>query len=168
MVTRLTKFCRSKFSEAVPEGGDYGDAETALIAELTEKVKTYEAHMGAIEVRKAAAALRAIWVAGNEYLQAQAPWTTIKEDPAKAEMQVRLGLNLIRLYGILSAPFIPTMSRTMLDAMGASDADWPSDVAAALTALQPGHGFTVPENLFTKITDDQRADWASRFAGVRD
>jgi methionyl-tRNA synthetase len=167
-VSRVTKFCRSKFSEAVPEGGDYGDAETALIAELTEKVKTYEAHMGAIEVRKAAAALRAIWVAGNEYLQAQAPWTTIKEDPAKAEMQVRLGLNLIRLYGILSAPFIPTMSRTMLDAMGASDADWPSDVAAALTALQPGHGFTVPENLFTKITDDQRADWASRFAGVRD
>jgi len=106
-VSRVTKFCRSKFSEAVPEGGDYGDAETALIAELTEKVKTYEAHMGAIEVRKAAAALRAIWVAGNEYLQAQAPWTTIKEDPAKAEMQVRLGLNLIRLYGIPVGPLYP-------------------------------------------------------------
>ncbi|MFO7804705.1 MAG: methionine--tRNA ligase [Paracoccaceae bacterium] len=166
-VSRVTKFCRSKFSEAVPEGGDYGEAETALIAELTNKVKTYEAHMDAIEVRKAAAALRSIWVAGNEYLQAQAPWTTIKEDPAKAEMQVRLGLNLIRLYGILSAPFIPTMSRTMLDAMGASDAAWPSDVAAALTALPPGHAFSVPENLFSKITDDQRAEWASRFAGVR-
>ncbi len=166
-VSRVTKFCRSKFSEAVPEGGDFGEPELALIAELAEKVKIYETHMDAIEVRKAAAALRSIWVAGNEYLQAQAPWTTIKEDPAKAEMQVRLGLNLIRLYGILSAPFIPTMSRTMLDAMGASDAAWPSDVAAALTALPPGHAFTVPENLFSKITDDQRAEWASRFAGVR-
>ena len=33
---------------------------------------------------------------------------------------------------------------------------WP----AALTALPETHGFTVPDNLFSKITDDQRADWA--------
>ena len=123
--------------------------------------------MDAIEVRKAAAELRAIWVLGNEYLQANAPWTTIKTDTDTAAMQVRLGLNLIRLYAVLSAPFIPDASKVLLTAMQTDDATWPEDMGAALSALPAGHAFTVPDNLFRKITDDERADWAECFAGVR-
>ena len=167
-VSRITKFCRSKFGEAVPEGGAYGEQEQALIAELTTRIRAYEAHMEAMEVRKSAQELRAIWVAGNEYLQSAAPWATFKEDPERAAAQVRLGLNLIRLYAVLSAPFIPFTSATMLEAMGGGDADWPGDVAAALSALPAGHAFTVPDNLFRKITDEEREDWQTRFAGVRD
>ncbi|MCL6283910.1 methionine--tRNA ligase [Ruegeria sp. 2012CJ41-6] len=167
-VSRITKFCRSKFGEAVPEGGAYGEQEAALIADLTAKVRAYEGHMEAMEVRKSAQELRAIWVAGNEYLQSAAPWATFKTDPEKAAAQVRLGLNLIRLYAVLSAPFIPFTSARMLDAMGVSDTAWPEDVAASLSALEPGHGFTVPEVLFAKITDDQREDWETRFSGTRD
>ena len=43
----------------------------------------------------------------------------------------------------------------------------PDDVPAALNALPAGHGFTVPDVLFSKITDDQRSEWQERFAGVR-
>ena len=124
--------------------------------------------MEAMEVRKSAQELRAIWVAGNEYLQNAAPWSVFKTDPEKAAAQVRLGLNLIRLYAVLSAPFIPTASATMLDAMGTSDDSWPDDVDAALNALKPGHAFTVPDVMFAKITDDQREDWQARFSGTRD
>ena len=77
--------------------------------------------MEAMEVRKASAELRAIWVLGNEYLQAAAPWSVFKTDPDKAAMQVRMGLNLVRLYGVLSAPFIPFAAKGMLEAMDASD-----------------------------------------------
>ncbi|SEQ00118.1 methionyl-tRNA synthetase [Loktanella sp. DSM 29012] len=167
-VSRITKFCRSKFGETVPEGGTTGDAEAALTAELDTRLAAYAQHMDAIEVRKAAAELRAIWVAGNEYLQSTAPWTTFKTDPEQAACQVRHGLNLIRLYAILSAPFIPDMARIMAEAMNVTDLDWPEGAAAALTALPAGHAFVVPENLFTKITDDQRADWSERFAGIRE
>jgi methionyl-tRNA synthetase len=167
-VSRVTKFCRSKFGEEVPAGGEMGAEEKALIEELTRRVRTYETNMDAIEVRKAATELRAIWAAGNEYLQAAAPWATFKEDPDKAAMQIRLALNLIRLYAILSAPFIPEAADKLLKAMQTQDATWPDDVAAALSALPAGHGFTVPENLFSKITDEQRDDWQARFAGTRD
>jgi methionyl-tRNA synthetase len=166
-VSRITKFCRSKFGETIPAGGTQGAAEEALIAALTQRLTAYQGHMDGIEVRKAAAELRAIWVLGNEYLQANAPWTTIKTDPDTAAMQVRLGLNLIRLYAVLSAPFIPDASKVLLDAMQTDDAAWPDDIGAALTALPTGHAFTVPDNLFRKITDDERAGWAERFAGVR-
>ncbi|GHG17055.1 methionine--tRNA ligase [Paracoccus aerius] len=166
-VSRITKFCRSKFGETIPEGGEYGAEENALIDAVTTRVRAYEGFMAAMEVRKSASELRAIWVLGNEYLQGAAPWTTHKTDPEKAAMQVRLGLNLIRLYAVLSAPFIPFASRAMLEAMGTGDDTWPEDVAAALSALPAGHAFTVPEVLFAKITDDQRAEWADRFKGVR-
>lgn len=166
-VSRITKFCRSKFGETIPEGGEYGAEENALIDAVTTRVRAYEGFMAAMEVRKSASELRAIWVLGNEYLQGAAPWTTHKTDPEKAAMQVRLGLNLIRLYAVLSAPFIPFASRAMLEAMGTGDDTWPEDVAAALSALPAGHAFTVPEVLFAKITDDQRAEWADCFKGVR-
>ncbi|PHP28896.1 methionine--tRNA ligase [Limimaricola cinnabarinus] len=167
-VSRVTKFCRSKFGEEVPAGGAHGERETALIADLERRLRAYEGHMDAIEVRKAAMELRGIWVAGNEYLQDAAPWATFKTEPETAAMQIRLALNLIRLYAVLSAPFIPDASAQLMQAMKTEDDAWPGDVAQALSALQAGHGFAVPEVSFRKITDEEREGWQVRFAGKRD
>ncbi len=167
LVSRVTKFTLSKFGAAVPEGGDWGAREQALIADLTARVRAYEGFMDAMEVRKAAQELRGLWVLGNEYLQAAGPWTTIKTDPATAAMQARIGLNLIALYAELSAPFIPDAAEAMRAAVGTVPG-WPDDVAAAMQALQPGDAFAVPENLFRKVTDAEREDWKTRFAGKRD
>lgn len=165
--SRVTKFCRAKYGEEVPSGGSYGAAEDALIADLTTKLRAYETHMEAMDVRKAAAELRAIWVAGNEYLQAAAPWTVFKTDPDAAAAIIRMGLNLVRFYAVLSAPFIPNASADLLRAMRSPDAAWPEDVAGALSCLAPGHAFDVPEVTFAKITDSDREQWAARFSGTR-
>ncbi len=167
-VSRVTKFARSKFGETVPEGGAFGPAEEALIAELSRRLQTYQDLMEAMEIRKSAAELRAIWVAGNEYLQSAAPWSVYKTDPDAAAAIIRLSLNLVALYAVLSAPFIPDASARMLKAMGTSDDSWPGDdLGQALARLGPGDAFEVPEVLFAKITDEQREDWQERFAGQR-
>ncbi len=166
-VSRVTKFCRSKFGETVPEGGRYGPAEEALIADLGGKVAEYYRLMEAMEVRKSAAALRAIWVVGNEYLQAEAPWATIKETPEQAAAQIRLALNLAGLYARLSAPFIPDAAATLQEALGLDALTLPQDVPEALNALPEGHAFSVPDNLFAKITDEDRATWEARFSGQK-
>jgi len=166
-VSRVTKFCRAKFGEAVPAGAEYGPAEQALIDRLSARIDTYEAQMNAIEIRKAASALRAIWVEGNEYLQEAAPWATFKEDPERAAAQIRLGLNLIRVYAVLSRPFIPDAADAMLGALRCEDASWPDDVPAALSVLEAGHDIKVPDVLFAKITDAAREEWQARFSGAR-
>ncbi|WP_375230784.1 methionine--tRNA ligase [Roseobacter sp. S98] len=165
-VSRITKFCRSKFGEAVPDGGSFGPVEEALISDLTDMLARYETAMEQMEVRKSATELRAIWARGNEYLQSVAPWTVFKTDPETAAAQTRLGLNLARLFAVLSSPFVPTASDKILTALNASDSEWPGDVGAFLQELAPGHGFDVPEVLFAKITDDQAEEWSTRFAGV--
>jgi methionyl-tRNA synthetase len=171
-VSRVTKFCRSKFGEAVPDiraafevGIAVGDAETTLIAALKVRLKAYDNAWESMEFRKAAAELRAMWVAGNEYLQDAAPWKHPETDDAK--ITVYTALNLIRFYSILSRPFIPDASDAMLRALGIEDAAnaWPTDVATALAALPAGHPFTVPENLFAKISDEAREEMEARFAG---
>ncbi|MBP9950239.1 MAG: methionine--tRNA ligase [Cypionkella sp.] len=166
-VSRVTKFCVSKFGSDVPAGGEFGEQEARLIEELGTRIKDYDACMEAMEVRKAAAELRAIWVIGNEYLQAAAPWSVVKTDPERAQAMIRLSLNLIRVYAVLSQPFIPDAAAAMMQAMGSDDWAWPEDVATAMTSLPAGHAFSVPENLFRKITDEERAEWQGRFAGVR-
>ena len=117
-----------------------------------------------MDIRKATSELRAIWVAGNEYLQSAEPWAKFKTDPEAAAGIVRFALNLIPLYAVLSEPFIPDAADTMLSAMN-TKAEWPTDVAAALNSLEAGHAFTVPDVMFAKISDDARDAMEQQFAG---
>jgi methionyl-tRNA synthetase len=166
-VSRITKFCRTKFGETIPDGGEFDEPEHALISDLSAKVARYSELMEQMEVRKSAQELRAIWVAGNEYLQAVAPWTTFKTDPQRAAAQTRLALNLVPFYAALSAPFIPDAAAKMQEAMGVKGSEWPLSVEEFVSRLQPGHTFTVPDVLFAKITDEERSDWEARFSGTR-
>jgi methionyl-tRNA synthetase len=120
--------------------------------------------MANMDIRKATSELRAIWVAGNEYLQVTEPWAKFKTDPEAAAVIVRFALNLVALYADISEPFIPDAAETMRDAMN-SDKGWPTDVTASLSALSAGHAFSVPDVMFAKISDDQTVEMQERFAG---
>ena len=167
-VSRVTKFCRSKFGEVVPSGGEYGQREQNLIDNLQLRLDAYQNRMEAVDVRKSAAELRAIWVLGNEYLQSAEPWAIFKDDPNAAAATVRMSLNLIALYGQLSEPFIPDASEILQSAMGQNRPPWPESITDTLEQLKAGDIFTVPDNLFTKITDEQRLTWNEKFSGLRD
>ncbi|MFK7764813.1 MAG: methionine--tRNA ligase [Roseobacter sp.] len=164
-VSRITKFCRSKFGCAVPAGGEFGPEEHALLQSLEARLIAYQTHMDAIEVRKSAQELRAIWASGNEYLQTVAPWTTVKTDPARAAMQTRLGLNLAVLFATLSEPFLPETCQKICSALDLTDRHWPQKINDAVRILPEGHDFEVPKVLFNKITDEQKEVWQETFTG---
>lgn len=167
-VNRVTKFCAARFDGKVPGEGEYGEDEKALIVELGGRVAQYTEHMEAMEFRKALAELRAIWVAGNEYLTKAAPWTHIKTDRARAAVGVRMGLNLVHLFGHLAWPVVPSAARTIHDATMPAPAiiPWPGEsMAAFLGQLDAGQPIRVPDVLFAKITDEQIEAWKARFGG---
>ena len=168
-VNRVTRFCVSRFDGAVPGEGQYSDEEKALEKELDERVARYTELLEALEFRKALGELRAIWVAGNEYLTRAAPWTHIKTDRAKAAAGVRMGLNLVHLFAHLSWPVIPTAARAIHHAIQPAPEiiPWPEEsMHEFLDQLDHGQAITPPNVLFAKITDEQVAEWKQRFGGA--
>ncbi|TPQ21698.1 methionine--tRNA ligase [Streptomyces sporangiiformans] len=167
-VNRVLSFSRKRFGDDVPAGGEPGDAEAKLGAEIARLLAEYEVHMEAIQFRKAAAALRALWSAGNSYLEEKAPWLEIKTNPEGAALTLRTAMNLIHLYSVVSEPFIPASSKAMRSAFTLTDdtAAWvTADEARALSSVPAGTPFTVPPVLFAKITDDDLAAYKERFGG---
>ena len=164
-VSRVTKFCRSKFGEVIPTGGVWSQSEINLVNEIEKRVTDYEGYMESKEIRKSANELRAIWACGNEYLQSAEPWSTFKSDPEASAMQIRLSFNLIKLYGVLSAPFIPDAAEKIFKALNLSNENWPNNISEALDSIPENAAFEVPEVMFTKITDEQRESWKEKFSG---
>ena len=150
-VSRVTKFCRSKFGEEVPETSGFRNIEIELIDELQARINKYQTFLETLEIRKASSELRKIWVLGNEYLQKTEPWAIYKFEPKTSGMIINLSINLIRLYAILSEPFIPDTSQKIMLAVNSEDWSWPNSVENALQVLPPKHSFNVPDVLFNKI-----------------
>ena len=165
-VSRVTKFCRSKFGEEVPETSSFRNIEIELIDELQTRINKYQTFLETLEIRKASSELRKIWVLGNEYLQKTEPWAIYKFEPKTSGMIINLSINLIRLYAILSEPFIPDTSQKIMLAVKSEDWSWPNSVENALQVLPPKHSFNVPDVLFNKITDDERDIMQKRFSGL--
>ncbi|GAA0659761.1 methionine--tRNA ligase [Streptomyces thermocarboxydovorans] len=167
-VNRVLSFSRKRFGEEVPAGAAPGEAEAKLGEEIARLLAEYEEHMEAIQFRKAAAALRALWSAGNSYLEEKAPWLEIKTDKDAAALTLRTAMNLIHFYAVVSEPFIPTSAKAMRSAFDLKDdtATWVShEEARALNAVPAGTPFTVPPVLFAKLTDEDLERYKERFGG---
>ncbi|MGA5652051.1 methionine--tRNA ligase [Streptomyces seoulensis] len=167
-VNRVLSFSRKRFGDEVPAGGEPGEAETRLGEEIAGLLAEYETQMEALQFRKAAAALRALWSAGNSYLEEKAPWLEIKTDKDAAALTLRTAMNLIHLYAVVSEPFIPSSAAAMRAAFALPDdtATWATpEEARTLTTLQPGIPFTVPPVLFAKLTDEDLETYKDRFGG---
>ncbi len=174
-VNRVLSFSRKRFGDDVPAGSAPGEAEQRLGEQVAELLAEYEGHLDALNFRKSAQSLRALWSAGNSYLEEKAPWTQVKTDPEGAALTLRTAMNLIYLYSVISEPFIPATSRAMrqafaLDAAApATGLAWVSpEQAKVLDFVPAGVGFTVPPVLFAKITEEDLAGYRERFGGDPD
>ncbi|MGW5444687.1 methionine--tRNA ligase [Streptomyces asiaticus] len=167
-VNRVLSFSRKRFGDEVPAGKGAGEAEERLGEEIARLLAEYEEHMDALQFRKAAAALRALWSAGNSYLEEKAPWLEIKTDQEAAALTLRTAMNLIHLYAIVSEPFIPASTRAMRSAFALAEdtAVWVGqEEAKALASVPAGTAFTVPPVLFAKITEEDLDAFRQRFGG---
>ncbi|WP_404190372.1 methionine--tRNA ligase [Streptomyces tauricus] len=168
-VNRVLSFSKKRFGEEVPAGAEAGAPEAKLGEEIASLLSDYETQMEALQFRKAAAALRALWSAGNSYLEEKAPWLEIKTNPEGAALTLCTAMNLIHLYAVVSEPFIPSSSAAMRAAftLPTDTATWVTqDEAKSLNSLPAGTPFTVPPVLFAKITDEDLETYKERFGGA--
>lgn len=166
-VSRVMKMTASKIGAEVPAGGEMTEVEQQLIADLQEKTDNYCKYMEGLEFKKAMNELRSIWVDGNNYISVTEPWTVIKTDPARAAAILRVCLNLIRIYALLSAPVMPETSVKILTKFGLNTTDMTVlkgfNASKEIEALQPGHKFEVGEALFERIAPEKIEELKAKY-----
>ena len=166
---RVMKMTASKIGSFVPEGGELQQVDYDLINTLKTRVADYFKYMDEMEFRKATNELRAIWVEGNNYISSTEPWMVIKEDQKRAETILRICLNLVRIYAVLSAPIMPQTAEKMLSKFNLQMKDMPSlkgfDVAKEINALPVGTAFEAGEALFERITPEQMQELQQKYGG---
>ena len=170
-VSRVLKMTASKFGDEIPSGGEMTALENELIAVLQKRVDDYFKYMKDMEFRKALNELRAIWVEGNNYISTAEPWNVIKENQDQAAMILRVCINLIRIFAILSAPVMPVTSEKMMEKFGLSTKDMPSlagfDIKKEIEFLQPGHKFEVGETLFERVLPERLEELKQKYGSSK-
>lgn len=170
-VSRVLKMTSSKIGNEVPAGGELTAVENELIANLQQHTDDYFKYMNELEFRKALNELRAIWVEGNNYISVSEPWTVIKTDAERAAAILRVCINLIRIFAILSAPIMPDIAAKMLAKLHLDAKDMPSlkgfDIAKEITAVKAGQPFEVGDMLFERIAPEKVEELKQKYGSKK-
>src|SRR5262249_48518408 len=154
LATRTTSFASRAYDGRIPAGGEPGPAEQSLANEVDRRIAAVRGCHDGLELRRAAAETRALWVLTNRYVPEQAPWTAIKSDPARAAVATRTALNLVALCASLSWSIIPTLAGRILRAFGdtADCPPWPDRPIAPALDGRKGQPIARIEPLVGKLT----------------
>jgi methionyl-tRNA synthetase len=168
LATRVTSFACRAFDGRVPADGFPGAPEHALASEVDRRLDALRQWHEKLEFRRAAAETRALWVLANAYVQEQAPWTSIKSDPARAAVTTRTALNLLSVCAGVAWSIVPTLAGRVLSAFGAATdcPRWPQHCAPRLLDARKGDPIARVEPLVTKLTEAEITGLERRFAGV--
>ena len=170
-VSRVLKMTSSKIGNEVPAGGELTAVENELIANLQQHTDDYFKYMNELEFRKALNELRAIWVEGNNYISVTEPWAVIKTDAERAAAILRVCINLIRIFAILSAPIMPDVAAKMLAKLHLDVKDMPLlkgfNIAKEITAVKAGQPFEVGDMLFERITPEKVEELKQKYGSKK-
>lgn len=170
-VSRVLKMTSSKIGNEVPTGGELTAVENELIANLQQHTDDYFKYMNELEFRKALNELRAIWVEGNNYISVTEPWAVIKTDAERAAAILRVCINLIRIFAILSTPIMPDVAAKMLAKLHLDAKDMPLlkgfNIAKEITAVKAGQPFEVGDMLFERITPEKVEELKQKYGSKK-
>jgi methionyl-tRNA synthetase len=166
-VNRVLTMVTRNFEGKVPAPGKVEDLDRELISRCRELVAQLDQELRATNVRKAMRHLRALWVAGNEYITQAQPWVAVKNDRERAAEILRLGLELTYLYAVTSAAIIPDSSERIFELLGETGkpGEVPFGELTGFDRLPAGRAVSAGQPLFQKIQPETVAELTERFRG---
>jgi methionyl-tRNA synthetase len=118
LVNRVLSFTYKHWEGELPDPGELGKEELALLAEVDRKFERVAEEMEAVRLRSALGEVMSLASEVNRYLDQAAPWKTIKKDKAQAARAVYTAIKAIDSLKILFAPFIPFSSERLHHFLG--------------------------------------------------
>lgn len=122
LVTRILRgFVALKFDGVVP-AAELSAGDLALLAQVDEQHRLVGEALARYQVRKATDAALQLGFLANKYVEDQAPWKSIKKDPARCAACINTGVRVIERLALTLLPFIPDSAELIWAAAGGEGA----------------------------------------------
>lgn len=148
-INRVAVLIHKYYDGIVPQG----DVNAPELAEINKSAKEISAFLENYEFRNSLTALMNLARFGNQYLQTEEPWKTIKDNPEKAAHSLFVGAQIAVALAQLCEPFMPFSSEKLLNMFNVQKSDW-NDVETKSVLIETGHKINEASLLFSKIEDD--------------
>jgi methionyl-tRNA synthetase len=151
LAQRVLSFVAKNAGAAVPAPGVFADADRALLDKASALLAIVRAEMAQQGFHKALDAVFAVVADANRYVDAQAPWSLRKTDPARMATALYALMETLRRVGLLLQAFMPTTMGKLLDQLAV-----PSEKRGAAAwdgALAPGTALPAPQGLFPRFVE---------------
>ncbi|MFC3161481.1 methionine--tRNA ligase subunit beta [Chryseobacterium arachidis] len=148
-INRVAVLIHKYYDGIVPQG----DVNAPELAEINKAAKEISGFLENYEFRNSLTALMNLARFGNQYLQTEEPWKTIKDNPEKAAHSLFVGAQISVALAQLCEPFLPFSSEKLLNMFNVQKSDW-NDVETKSVLIETGHKINEASLLFSKIEDD--------------
>lgn len=148
-INRVAVLIHKYYDGIVPQG----DVNAPELQEISKSAKEIAGFLENYEFRNSLSALMNLARFGNQYLQTEEPWKTIKDNPEKAAHSLFVGAQIAVALAQLCEPFMPFSSEKLLNMFNVQKSDW-NDIETESVLIETGHKINESSLLFSKIEDD--------------
>lgn len=148
-INRVAVLIHKYYNGVVPQG----DVNASELQEISKSAKEIAGFLENYEFRNSLSALMNLARFGNQYLQTEEPWKTIKDNPEKAAHSLFVGAQIAVALAQLCEPFMPFSSEKLLNMFNVHKSDW-NDIETKSVLIETGHQINEASLLFSKIEDE--------------
>lgn len=148
-INRVSVLIHKYYDGVIPQG----DVNASELKEINKSAKEIAGFLENYEFRNSLSALMNLARFGNQYLQTEEPWKTIKDNPEKAAHSLFVGAQIAVALAQLCEPFMPFSSEKLLNMFNVEKQSW-TDIETKSVLIETGHKINESSLLFSKIEDD--------------
>ncbi|WP_076386955.1 methionine--tRNA ligase [Kaistella chaponensis] len=148
-INRVAVLIHKYYDGIVPAGNESAE-ELNEITKASTEVENFLEHY---EFRNALTAMMNLARFGNQYLQIEEPWKTIKTDPEKAANSLFIAAQIAVGLAQICEPFLPFSAEKLQKMFNVSQLSW-SEIKEEKVLIKTGHQINEASLLFSKIEDE--------------
>lgn len=148
-INRVAVLIHKYYDGIIPAGNENADE----LNEITKAATEVETFLENYEFRNALTSMMNLARFGNQYLQIEEPWKTIKDNPEKAANSLFIAAQIAVGLAQICEPFLPFSAEKLQQMFNVSQLNW-SDIKNEKILIKTGHQINESSLLFSKIEDD--------------
>lgn len=155
LAQRTLSFIYKNCGAAVPEPGVFTDDDKKILNYAhNDMLIEMRKHMDQFQIHRALESIWKLVYDANAYIDAQAPWSLRKTDPARMNTVLYVLCEIIRCLGIGIQFVMPQAGAKLLDQLNLEQGVRSFSDLAETFAIKPGAGISQPEGIFPRIVED--------------